>query len=206
MKDATFWDRMAEKYFAKPIDDQEAYETKLRLTQEHLSPDAEVLEIGCGTGGTALRHAAHAKHIHAVDFSSEMIRIGREQAARDGVGNVSFEVGDAVGYEAEREGYDAVLALSVLHLLREPGAFIAKAASWLKPGGVLVSSTACLGDNMAWFKLVGPVGRAVGKMPYLNVFKEEDLLGMHREAGLTIETHWKPGTGPALFLIAKKAA
>ncbi len=204
--DSRFWDRIAARYFAKPIKDTEAYEEKLRLTQEHLHPDMEMLEFGCGTGGTAIRHAPHVRHIHAVDISDAMLDIARREADAAGLGNVRFERSDIAGFDAASSTYDAVLGLSILHLVEDPGEVIRNVHRWLKPGGIFVSSTACLGDTMGWFRHVGPIGRALGLIPYVNVFSADTLLSAMTGAGFSVDTQIKTGGGATLFLICKKDA
>jgi ubiquinone/menaquinone biosynthesis C-methylase UbiE len=54
---ARFWDRIARKYAADPIADMAGYEATLQRVQGLLSTEQDVLEIGCGTGTTALRLA-----------------------------------------------------------------------------------------------------------------------------------------------------
>jgi SAM-dependent methyltransferase len=51
---ARFWDRIARRYAADPIADMPGYEATLQRVQGLLSTEQEVLEIGCGTGTTAL--------------------------------------------------------------------------------------------------------------------------------------------------------
>jgi cyclopropane fatty-acyl-phospholipid synthase-like methyltransferase len=58
-KDARFWSKIAEKYAAAPVPSEEIYQKKLAVTRKYLRPDMEVLEFGCGTGTTALAHAAY---------------------------------------------------------------------------------------------------------------------------------------------------
>ncbi len=200
----TFWDRLADKYFKEPIKDQDAYEKKLRLTQALFTPDTDVFEFACGTGGTALRHAPYVRSVHATDFSSEMIRIARAQADSLGVSNVTFEQADITRHDAGRERYDVVLGMSILHLLREPERVASRVHDWLKPGGSFVSSTVCLGDSMAWIRFIAPIGRALGKMPYVNVFKAAELRSFLLRAGFEIETEWRPEKSPAVFIIARK--
>lgn len=62
-----------------------------------LAPDARVLDIGCGTGPTTCDAAAIAAQSVArgVDISLQMIEAARERAARLGLTNVTFDVGDA---------------------------------------------------------------------------------------------------------------
>ena len=45
-----FWDRMADRYVRSPIADEDAYRTKLAVTQGYFRPDMEVLEFGSGSG------------------------------------------------------------------------------------------------------------------------------------------------------------
>ena len=75
----------------------------------------------------------------------------------------------------------------------------------LKPGGVFVSSTACIAESMKWFGLIAPVGRFVGLMPYVDIFTTDELLASLTGAGFSIEHQWQPGKGKAVFIVAKKA-
>ena len=65
-----FWDRHAPKYAKKPIADVTAYEEKLRCVTSLLKPTDRVLEIGCGTGGTARKIAPVVAHVTATDLST----------------------------------------------------------------------------------------------------------------------------------------
>ncbi|MDP3324179.1 MAG: class I SAM-dependent methyltransferase, partial [Hydrogenophaga sp.] len=56
-------------------------EATLRRVQGLLSTDQDVLEIGCGTGSTALRLAPHTRRLLAIDVSAGMIDIAREKLA-----------------------------------------------------------------------------------------------------------------------------
>jgi len=204
--DARFWDRTAERYFASPIKDVAAYEEKLRITQDYLRPDMDVLELGCGTGGAAIRHAPHVRGYHAVDISEAMLDIARRQAAEANARNVAFERADVAAYEAPNERYDAVLALSLLHLVEDPEALVARIVRWLKPGGVFVSGTACIADRMPWFGIVAPIGKALGVFPYVNVFSGETLEGFMTGSGLSVERRRRPDKAIALFLVCRKPA
>ena len=72
---ARFWDRIARKYATDPIADLPGYEATLRRVQGLLTAEMDVLEIGCGTGSTALRLAPFTRRLLATDVSSEMIAI-----------------------------------------------------------------------------------------------------------------------------------
>ena len=92
-----FWNVLAKRYARQKIADPAAYERKLECTRRYLSAQAEVLEFGCGTGSTALLHAPHVRSIRAIDYSDRMIAIARAKAADQGIGNVTFEVGELGG-------------------------------------------------------------------------------------------------------------
>jgi ubiquinone/menaquinone biosynthesis C-methylase UbiE len=200
-----FWDRMADRYVADPIADQESYQTKLKMTRSYFRPDMEVLEFGAGSGLTALLHAPYVKHIHAIDFSGRMVEIARGNAVAQGTENVTFERADIETLDAPDESFDAVLGLSILHLLKDKDAVIARVFRLLKPGGVLVTSTVCIGDTMAFFKFIAPIGQAVGLLPQLDIMTRAELRESLTRAGFAIEHDWQPAKGKAVFIVAKKA-
>ena len=201
---SAFWDRLADKYAAQPIADEDAYRTKLARTQAHLSPEMDIFEFGCGTGGTAIKHAPLVRSVRAIDFSARMLDMARQRAADAGVGNVTFEQGDITSISVEPGRYDMVLGLSILHLLKDRQAVIARVYDMLRPGGRFVSSTACLGDSMRWLGYIAPLGRALGLLPILNVMTPDQLRADMIAAGFVIEHDWRPNPKSALFLIARK--
>ena len=200
----TFWDRIAEKYAARPVADQETYEKKLEVTRRYLQPEMKVLEIGCGTGTTALIHAPHVADILATDISENMIAIAKEKAAAQSVENVWFKAVAIEDLEVPDESFDVVMAHSILHLVPNRRAVIEKIHHWLKPGGLLVSSTACLNDGMGWLKLVLPPLRWLGRVPYVEFFTSTELEADFRDAGFAMEHLWRPGPRKAVFMILKK--
>ncbi len=203
-KQSKFWDKIAEKYARQPIADAAAYQKKLEITRGYFRPDWQVMEFGCGTGSTALAHARYVKHIDAVDFSAKMIEIARRKAAAQSITNVLFEQSTIEEFTAPENFYDAILGLSILHLLEDKEAAIAKVRHMLKPGGVFVTSTVCVGDKMKWFKYVGPIGRALGVMPLVKVFTREELVASILEAGFEIECNWRPDGAASVFIVARK--
>jgi len=205
--DRRFWERIARRYAASPIRDRATWEAKLARTRAHLAPEARVLELGCGTGGAALAHAPHVASVRATDVSAAMIAIGRQRAGEAGVSNVAFEIAPAADLDVAPSSLDAVLALNVLHLLPDWRETVARAARWLRPGGVLVTSTAVLADDLPWLRAVLPPMRWVGLAPPTVLFLGAGALrAAHAEAGLEIVEDWKPVPRAALFLIARRPA
>ncbi len=202
---ARFWDKIAERYAKRPIADEAAYQRKLEITRSYFREDWEVLEFGCGTGSTAIAHAPYLKHIRAIDISSKMIDIARRKADDGNVQNVSFERMTIDDLRVPNQSLDAVLGLSILHLVENKAAVIAKVFKMLKPGGVFISSTACIADSMKFFKFIAPIGSFLRLMPLVAVFSEADLVDNLTKAGFVIDHQWQPGKGKAVFIVAKKS-
>jgi ubiquinone/menaquinone biosynthesis C-methylase UbiE len=209
---AKFWNNVAAGYAKQPIADEAAYQKKLQVTREYFHPSMNVLEFGCGTGSTAIAHAPYVNHIQAIDFSSNMIAIAQEKAKAQNIQNVTFEPASIDDLSVPDSTYDAVLGLNVLHLLENKEVAIAKVYQMLQPGGVFITSTVCLGDTMAWFRLIAPVGQFLGLFPLVKVFTIKDLEKSLTDAGFAIDTQWQAGNykspiGQAkiVFIVAKKA-
>ena len=202
---AKFWDRIAERYSKRPVADEVAYQKKLQVTREYFRPDMEVLEFGCGTGSTAITHAPYVKHIHAIDMSSKMIEIAQAKADAGNIENITFENSNIDDFSLPGQTLDAVLGLSILHLLDNKAEVIARVHKMLKPGGIFVTSTACIGDTMKFLKFVAPLGRFLGLIPLVKVFTTRELLASLTDAGFEIDYQWQPGKNKAVFIVAKKA-
>ena len=199
-----FWDKIAKRYARKPVPDEDVYRQKLKITQGYFTPNMNVFEFGCGTGTTAIKHAPFVDHVHAIDVSAKMLEIAEEKAKEAGVDNVTFERAAIDDFSAPDESVDVVLGLSILHLVENREAIVAKVRNMLKPGGVFVSSTACLGDKLWFFKYIEPIGRRLGLMPTVKVFTVKELDESLTAAGLEIDHHWVPEKGHTAFIVAKK--
>ena len=124
---ARFWDRIARKYAADPIADVAGYETTLQRVLALLPPGQDVLEIGCGTGTTAVRLAPFTRSLLATDVSQQMITIAREKLAAQPVPQLSFAVADADAQVFGQNAWDAVLAFNMLHLVSDLDQALAQA-------------------------------------------------------------------------------
>lgn len=201
-----YWDRIAKKYFDSPIEGYDAYKFKLAKTREYLTPESRVIEFGCGTGMTALAHAPHAGSIVATDISQAMLALARQRVSDVGYegGNLQFEFADIDTYEGEPESFDMVLCLSLFHLVADRAHALANVRRLLRPGGYLVTNTACLGDRMAWFALLAAPGRWLGLLPMVRVFGEARYLKELEKAGFKTVFRWRAAKAHAVFVISQK--
>lgn len=99
----------------------------------------QVLDLGCAEGLIAMEFVLHgAKLVHACDNNAIFVRHAQQLAATDRRMTVSLaDLNDGLPRWLHSQ-YDIVLALAILHKLREPEAAIRMAASAVAPGGVLV--------------------------------------------------------------------
>lgn len=203
-REAAFWDKRADKYSRRPIADEAAYEKKLDITRRYFQPDMEVLEIGCGTGTTAIAHAPYVGHILATDLAPRMIEIAKDKAEAAGVDNVTFAALPVEALDVPGASIDVVMAHNILHLLDDRDQTVAAIHEMLKPGGVLVTSTACIGDMTLPFRLIVPVGRFLRLFPLVKVFSAAELKNSFEAAGFEIDYEWTPKKNAAVFIICRK--
>lgn len=206
--DARFWDRASRKYAAAKIADAGGYERTLARTQGLLKPTDSVLELGCGTGTTALRLAGAVGSYLATDLSGEMIAIARDKLAVEPVPALVFRAATAEDLLLEEARFDAVLGFNFLHLVRDLPSTLASIHALLKPGGLFVSKTPCLGDMNPLIRLVLlPAMRAIGKAPHVDPFGAEVLERKIAQAGFEIlarESHASSGRDTRPFILARR--
>lgn len=207
---ARFWDRIAAQYAADPIADPAGYETTLKRVQGLLSADQYVLEIGCGTGTTALLLAPLTRRLLATDVSAGMIAIAREKLAAQPTPQLSFALADADEAAFAPGAYDVALAFNVLHLVKDLDRALALAVQALRPGGLLVSKTPCIAEmNPLIPHLALPLMRAIGKAPHVLCFDAGALQSAITRQGMeivSVERHGTRRKDIRVFIVARKPA
>jgi ubiquinone/menaquinone biosynthesis C-methylase UbiE/biotin operon repressor len=100
-----------------------------------LLPPATIADLGAGEGSFALLLAQRATRVIAVDSSAGMIEVGREEARRNGIGNIDFRLGDMEEIPIGAGEVDLVWISQSLHHALHPERALAEAARILAPGG-----------------------------------------------------------------------
>jgi 2-polyprenyl-3-methyl-5-hydroxy-6-metoxy-1,4-benzoquinol methylase len=206
-----FWDRLGRNW-DKPTAEPDQTDTKvLAKTRPYLKATDTVLDYGCAMGSADLKLAVAVRAIHGIDISSKMIAGAREAADARKVTNVTFDKATIFDEGLERESFDVVLALNIFHLLEDAPVALRRIEGLLKPGGLLVSATPCLGEKgtlpirsvMFLVRLAG----WVGLIPRVWRCKIAQLQESMDAAGLAvIETEELVHSTSEYFVVAKKEA
>lgn len=102
------------------------------------------LEAACGPGLISRRLAPLVREVHGIDLTPAMVEVARREAARAGVGNARFSLGDATATGLAAGSFDGAVARFALHHLPVPGRLFEELARVVLPGGKVV-----LADHLA---------------------------------------------------------
>jgi len=204
MADAQFWDKAAKKYAASKIADMGGYEETLARTRSYLHPDDHLLEIGCGTGSTALKLAPFVSRMTATDISSGMLEIAEEKRAKTNLDHLTFVQTEAT-QPIKGAPFDATCAFSILHLLDDLDAGLVHLHAHTKPGGMLITKTACLKDMNFALPYIIKVMQWIGKAPHVGIFDHTELEAAFERAGFEIvEAGYHGKTRSTRFIAARR--
>jgi ubiquinone/menaquinone biosynthesis C-methylase UbiE len=98
-----------------------------------LSPEAAVLEVGCGTGQLTERLASSGFRLTAIDLGPSMIAAARRRLTG---AEVSFQVTSFEDLAAADASFDLVISSAAFHWI-DPEVAFTKSAQLLRPGGWL---------------------------------------------------------------------
>jgi SAM-dependent methyltransferase len=199
-----FWDKHSKSYANKPIKYPLSYQKKLKRTQQYLNQSSKVLEIGCGTGMTAIKHSGYAKHIVATDYSEKMIDIAQARKVDSNIHNIDFHLIDAFSACALGR-FDMILALSLFHLVDEREALLKQIFNSLEAGGTFVSSTHCFEQrSKRLIKAVNWISTTFKKTPYCHIFSISQWMEALRNAGFRVIESWQSEEDFSIFIVCEK--
>lgn len=211
-KSETFWDQSASNYDNTEEKFEFIHSRSRENAKRYLKDTDIVLDYGCGTGTTACEISGLVKSVRAIDISTGMIEIGKGKAATGGVVNVDFEQADIFDEEFENGSFDVVLAFNMLHTVPDPKSVVQRTVELLKPGGLFISITPCLGGKKsALVSLQILLVRAllrVGVIPVpIRQLKSADLDDLMDDERLqVIETEEIFKGASSYFMVAKKVS
>lgn len=166
MKDTKkFWDKQAAKFSSSGNKESKELIDK---SMEYLNKDKRVLDFACGTGQSTKLLSKYTKEVIGLDYSEEMIRFAKEDSRE----NTTFLVGTLNHNTLEKSSFDVITAFNVLHLLEDIDDQVKLIYDLLKPGGVFISYTACIGEKRTM------MARFIKFLSKLGIFPEVNALSV----------------------------
>ena len=107
-------------------------------------PAERWLEAACGPGIISRKLAPHVRTVHGVDMTPAMVDLARREAARAGLSNATFAVGDTTALDLPTASMDGAVARFTFHHVPVPSRLVAELARVVRPGGRII-----LADHIA---------------------------------------------------------
>ena len=142
-----------------------------------LLPPLEIADLGAGEATLSLLLAQRARRVIAVDNSPKMREYGAELAARNGLSNLDYRLGDMEQLPLENGEVDLVLMHQTLHHALHPARAVAEAARVLKPGGQIVIFDLNKHDFEAARELYADVWLGFSAVELLQMLRDAGFVG-----------------------------
>lgn len=182
-----FWDHRAAVYDADAgVFYREAYEKTTACMRKYLKPTDTVLDFACGTGIVTLSLSPDVKELRGIDISNEMIRRAQGKAAAQGIANVLLTQTDLFDDSLAPASFDTVLACNVLLYVEQRAEVLARICALLRPSGMFLSATDCLGVGMTRERMRKWFEYRTGKRPFVAFDTRETLAQDILRAGFEI--------------------
>lgn len=103
-----------------------------------LFPRITVADLGAGEGLISQLMARRAEKVWCIDSSARMVEVGAELAAKNGLANLEYRLGDMEEVPLPDRSVDLALLSQALHHARRPQVAVREAFRILRPGGQVV--------------------------------------------------------------------
>lgn len=168
-----------------------------------------VLDYGCATGSVAIRVANSVGSVHGIDISSKMVAAAERRKELQKAGNITFAQATIFDSALVPGLYDAVLAFAIFHLVEDTEKVLARINHLMRPGGLLISVTPCVGEKgsvagralallartLSWIRLI----------PRVRFFRSAELQDALADAGFRVtKVESLDGRTSEYFLVAEK--
>ncbi len=102
-----------------------------------LIPAITIADLGAGEGLISQLLARRARQVWCIDNSPRMVEVGTELAAKNGLANLTYKLGDIERVPLPDASVDLAILSQALHHAQHPQRAVAEAWRILKPGGQL---------------------------------------------------------------------
>ncbi|HZU57188.1 MAG TPA: methyltransferase domain-containing protein, partial [Actinocrinis sp.] len=139
---AEAWNGDAGQHWVQYRDRREAQLSRFSphlFAAAQIAADAQVLDVGCGCGGTTLQAARQAANGQAlgVDLSAPMLAEARRRALAEEVANVAFQQADAQVHPFAPDSFDVMLSRFGVMFFADPQAAFSNLERAVRSGGSL---------------------------------------------------------------------
>uniref|UniRef100_A0A183G166 phosphoethanolamine N-methyltransferase n=1 Tax=Heligmosomoides polygyrus TaxID=6339 RepID=A0A183G166_HELPZ len=154
----TFWDKFSDKpdtnsmMLNQTANDLEASDRADILSSLPHLTNKDVVDIGAGIGRFTTVLAETARWVHSTDFIESFIAKNQERNTH--MGNISYQIGDAVHLQMDEKSVDLVFTNWLMMYLsdREVIEFLFNAMRWLRADGYLHLRESCSEPSTArWY-------------------------------------------------------
>jgi 2-polyprenyl-3-methyl-5-hydroxy-6-metoxy-1,4-benzoquinol methylase len=203
-KSEKFWDKSAYKFDKEGKKENQTNIRIIERAKKYLKTSDTVLDFGCGTGLISNEIADDVKFIHALDFSSKMIEIAKAKADNRKIQNIEYTYSTIFDDKYKNGSFDVILAFYILHLLEDNKKTIQRINDLLKPGGLIISVTPCIGEKI-FLNISLSLLSKMGLIPDIKSFKAIDLENSIANGNFEIIENECLHQGiPQYFIVAKK--
>ncbi len=201
-----FWNLISSKYAASPIADRSSYETKISRLKTYLTAEMSVLDIGCATGTQCGDIANNVRQVTGIDISSKLLAIAKQRMAERNLENIEFMQTTVFDETFQAASYDVVTAFFVMHFYEDIDVVFKRIHALLKPGGIFISETACLGDKGKFMGSLLRFAGHLGVLPMINLLTTQQLEESLKLTGFNIieKTRFSNHPDAEFTFIAKK--
>jgi len=109
-----------------------------------LVPGARVLDVGCGTGASAIPAAERVGptgHVTGIDVAERQLEVARRKAEARGLSNIAFRLGDMRQLDYPDAAFDAVVCVFGIFFADDMVAQVKELWRLVQPGGQLAITT-----------------------------------------------------------------
>ncbi len=100
-----------------------------------LAPKIVIADLGAGEGMLSQLLARRVSKVWCIDNSPRMIEVGTGLAAKNGLANLAYKLGDIENVPLPDRSVDLAILSQALHHAQHPGKAVAEAFRILRPGG-----------------------------------------------------------------------
>jgi ubiquinone/menaquinone biosynthesis C-methylase UbiE len=143
VKAQTTYNAASDHFDDTPLDFWARYGRRT-VERMNLASGATVLDVGCGTGASAIPAAEHVGpdgNVIGADLAEKLLELGRAKAASQGLQNIEFRTGDMANLGFPDGHFDAVISVFSIFFVPDMEKQVRELWRMVRPGGQLAIIT-----------------------------------------------------------------